>query len=314
VPQAARLRRHKNLRWRDIVAELIVAKIHIGFDNWAKCSFIEHLSSHHPDGTTMTETQIRFDDGAAYERMMGIWSGLAGAVFIDWLKPSPGLRWIDVGCGNGAFSELLVERCAPAEVQGIDPSAGQIDFARTRPAARLAKFGIGNAMALPFPDKSFDTATMALVIFFVPDPAKGVAEMARVVRPGGTAAAYAWDILGGGFPQEQLRVELRAMGIEPLNPPSVEASRIEAMRDLWRGAGFEAVETREITVQRTFADFEDFWEITLLGSSVAPTIAKLSAADVDRLKGQLRTQLPADAAGRITCSARANAVKGRVPA
>ena len=68
-------------------------------------------------------------------------------------------------------------------------------------------------MALPFPDDRFDAATMALVIFFVPDPAKGVAEMARVVRPGGIAAAYAWDILGGGFPQEPLRIELRAMGI-----------------------------------------------------------------------------------------------------
>jgi ubiquinone/menaquinone biosynthesis C-methylase UbiE len=262
----------------------------------------------------MTETQIRFDDGAAYERMMGIWSGFAGAIFLDWLKPSPGLRWIDVGCGNGAFSELLVEKCAPAEVQGVDPSAAQIDFARKRPAAHLAKFGIGNAMALPFTDRTFDAATMALVIFFVPDPAKGVAEMARVVRPGGTVAAYAWDILGGGFPQEPLRIELRAMGIAPVNPPSVEASRIEAMRDLWRGAGFDAVETREISVQRTFADFEDFWATNLLGPSLAPTLAAMSSAEIDGFKERVRAQVPADATGRITCNARANAVKGRVPA
>jgi len=262
----------------------------------------------------MTTTEIRFDDGAAYERMMGIWSGLAGAVFIDWLKAPQGWRWLDVGCGNGAFSEQLVNRCAPAAVQGIDPSQGQIDFARKRPAARLAKFEIGNAMALPFPDDSFDAATMALVIFFVPEPAKGVAEMARVVRPGGMVAAYAWDVLGGGFPQEPLRAELRKMGIESLNPPSVEASRIDAMRDLWRGAGLEAVETREIIVARTFADFEDFWDTTTLGASVAPTLAKMSAADRDRLKTALRARVPADAAGRVTLNSRANAVKGRVPA
>ena len=83
----------------------------------------------------MAECQIRFNDGAAYERMMGTWSRIAGAIFIDWLAPPSGLRWIDVGCGNGAFSELLVERCAPAEVQGIDPSEAQLAFARTRPAA-----------------------------------------------------------------------------------------------------------------------------------------------------------------------------------
>jgi len=146
----------------------------------------------------MPEPQIRFDDGAAYERMMGAWSRLAGDIFIDWLAPRSGLRWIDVGCGTGAFSELLVERCAPVEVQGIDPSEAQLAFARTRPASRLAQFRQGDAMALPFADDSFDAAIMALVIFFVPEPAKGVAEMVRVVGPGGTVATYAWDMEGGG--------------------------------------------------------------------------------------------------------------------
>jgi ubiquinone/menaquinone biosynthesis C-methylase UbiE len=113
-------------------------------------------------------------------------------------------------------------------------------------------------MALPFSEDAFDVAIMALVIFFVPDPAKGVAEMTRVVRPGGTIAAYAWDILGGGFTMEPLRIELREMGIKPLDPPSVEASRIEAMRDLWTGADLEAVETREITVQRHFRVLKNF--------------------------------------------------------
>src|SRR6266849_6664649 len=146
----------------------------------------------------MAEHQIRFEDGAAYERMMGAWSRLAGEVFLDWLAPPSGLRWIDIGCGSGALSELLVERCAPVEVHGIDPSEAQLAFARARPAARLAQFRQGDAMALPFAANSFDAATMALVIFFVPDPAKGVAEMVRVVGPGGTVATYAWDVLGGG--------------------------------------------------------------------------------------------------------------------
>ena len=74
----------------------------------------------------MPTNQIRFDDGAAYERYMGKWSQLAGETFLDWLAPKPGLRWLDVGCGNGAFTEMLVERCAPASVQGIDPSEAQL--------------------------------------------------------------------------------------------------------------------------------------------------------------------------------------------
>ncbi len=261
----------------------------------------------------MVESQIRFEDGLSYERYMGDWSQRVGSVFLHWLAAPSGLKWIDVGCGNGAFTELLAERCAPTEVNGIDPSEAQLDFARKRPAARLAKFDRGDAMALPFPADAFDVAVMALVIFFVPDPARGVAEMVRVVRPGGIVAAYAWDMFGGGFTLEPLRIEMRAMGVTPMNPPSVEASRIEAMRDLWRGAGLDAIETREITVQRTFADFEDFWTISLLGSSIRPTVAAMSPADTDLLKTRVRARLPADVAGRITYEARANAVKGRVP-
>jgi len=261
----------------------------------------------------MAETQIRYDDGAAYERAIGNWSRRLGSIFLDWLAAPSGLKWIDVGCGNGAFTELLVETCAPTLVNGIDPSEAQIDFARKRPAARLAKFDLGDAMALPFPVDAFDAATMALVIYFVPDPAKGVAEMARVVRPGGIVAAYAWDMLGGGFSLEPIRIEMRAMGLTVVSAPSSEASRIEALHDLWTRAGLDAVETRDIRVQRTFDDFEDFWTTGLLTPSARPTIAAMAPNDIELLKARVRARLPADATGRITYFARANAVKGRVP-
>jgi ubiquinone/menaquinone biosynthesis C-methylase UbiE len=261
----------------------------------------------------MAELQIRFDDGLSYERYMGDWSRRAGNIFLDWLSAPPGLKWIDVGCGNGAFTELIVERCAPIEVQGIDPSEGQLAFAQKRPAARVAKFSRGDAMSLPFPANTFDAAIMALVIFFVPDPAKGVAEMARVVRPGGMVAAYAWDIFGGGFTLEPIRIEMRAMGLTVLNPPSPEASRIDVLRDLWTRAGLNEVETREITVQRTFPDFEDFWTTSLSAPSMRSVIAATAPNDIDLLKARVRARLPADATGHITYSARANAVKGRVP-
>lgn len=261
----------------------------------------------------MQGQQIRLQDGAAYERAMGTWSRLVGDIFLDWLMPGPDLRWIDVGCGNGAFSQLLVDRCAPEEVQGIDPSEAQLSFARTRPAARLAQFQQGDAMALPFPDRRFDAAVMALVIFFVPEPAKGVAEMVRVVKPGGIVAAYAWDVMNDGMPQEAIRAEMREIGAEPLMPPSAEASRIERLRELWAGAGLEGVETREIVVARIFADFDDFWATSLLVANISSVIAALPAADVERIKEGARARLPPDAAGRITCTGRANAVKGRVP-
>jgi len=99
----------------------------------------------------MNPPKIRFDDGAAYEDFMGVWSRLAGDTFLHWLAPPAGWRWADVGCGNGAFTEMLVERCAPAAVHGIDPSDGQLAFARTRLAGAPVQLTLGDAMALPWP-------------------------------------------------------------------------------------------------------------------------------------------------------------------
>jgi ubiquinone/menaquinone biosynthesis C-methylase UbiE len=261
----------------------------------------------------MVQSQISYEDGAAYERMMGTWSRIAGEIFLDWLAPPPGLRWIDIGCGSGAFTQLLVERCAPAEVQGIDPSEAQLSFARARPAGRIAKFHRGDALKLPFGEDNFDVAVMALVIFFVPDPTKGVAEMSRVVRPGGTVASYVWDMMGGGHPLQLMHAELHAMGFTAPRPPRSDVSGVDELRSLWMNADLDAVEVREIAVQRTFADFEDFWTTSMMAATVSQTIAAMAPGDAGLLKMRMRARLPADAAGRITHGARANAIRGRVP-
>lgn len=261
----------------------------------------------------MAGPEIRFDDGAAYEQMMGIWSRFVGEVFLDWLRPPAGLRWIDIGCGNGAFTQLLAERCAPTEIQGIDPSEGQLAFARTRSSWGMAEFRQGDAMSLPFPKDRFDAAVMALVLVFVPDPAKGIGEMVRVVRPGGIVATYMWDMLGDGFPLDPILVEMRAMGLAPPRPPRIDASRMEALRTLWMDAGLDAVETREIPVQRTFADFDSFWTTKLKAPSIGPSVAAMASGDVEELKSRLRARLPADGEGRITYGARAHAIKGLRP-
>lgn len=261
----------------------------------------------------MTST-IRFDDGAAYERYMGKWSQLAGEAFLRWLNPPHHLRWLDVGCGNGAFTEMLVECCAPASVQGIDPSEEQLAYARTRPLLRDALFRQGDAMALPFPDACFDAAVMPLVIFFLTVPAKGVSEMARVVCGAGIVTAYGWDMADGGFPYDVLFREMRGMGLEVPAPPSPDASRRDRLHELWTAAGLDAIDTTEIVVERTFADFPAYWATILGSASVGRQLRALSTSDVATLQGRLSACLPADAAGRITYSARANAVKGYVPA
>jgi hypothetical protein len=96
--------------------------------------------------------------------------------------------------------------------------------------------------------------------------------MVRVVSLGGTVAAYAWDMAGVGFPLQPVQAELLAMGFAPVRPPRSDASKIDALQNLWTDAGLDSVETRKIEVQRTFADFDDFWATAMLGSTIGPTV------------------------------------------
>jgi ubiquinone/menaquinone biosynthesis C-methylase UbiE len=261
----------------------------------------------------MSSGTISFDDGSAYEQMMGTWSQLAGDVFVSWLASEPGLRWIDIGCGNGAFTQLLVDRCAPSEVYGIDPAEGQLVFARARSATQLARFSKGDAMALPFPDNRFDAAVMALVIFYAPDPARAVSEMVRVVKPGGTVSTYIWDILEGLSPTGPVQAEMQAMGVAPLSPPSLAASRMDALHSLWTQTGLDDIRSGEITVTRDFNSFDDFWTTNLLQPSIGKPVAAMTQIAQDQLKSRARGRLSIASDGHVSCSARANAITGRKP-
>jgi SAM-dependent methyltransferase len=253
--------------------------------------------------------QIRFDDGSTYERSIGEWSRLVGERFLDWLALGPGLRWLDVGCGTGVFSGLVAERAAPAAVNGVDPSAQQLAFARQRLAS--GDFREGNAMALPYSGGAFDAAAMALVIAFVPVPAKGVEEMVRVVRPGGTIAAYMWDY-GGALPHDPVPALAQAFGATFPRPPNTAVAELGTLRALWESAGLEKVEAVRFEVKRRFADFDDFWDATAAIASISPMLAQLSEAQLAKLKAQVRERVSDDPAGGVSRPASVNAVKGRV--
>lgn len=261
----------------------------------------------------MEPVRTNYTDGEAYERMMGRWSRVAGEQFLDWLGPAAGLRWLDVGCGTGVFTELVLSRCAPAKIHGVDPSDEQLDYARTRVPAGAVEYSKGEAQLLPFDDDAFDVVVMALAINLVPEPVDAVAEMARVTARGGLIGTYMWDIPGGGITMEPIHKALAEIGV-PSPIFGAGATTAQAMQSLWEQAGLTDIATTRIDVPVSFESFDAFWSAnTAMANTVSRAMAPLPAAEIEKLKDRLRATLPTDRDGRIAYGSFANAVKGRVP-
>jgi SAM-dependent methyltransferase len=252
--------------------------------------------------------------GDAYEPYVGRWSRLVACGLVEWLGMPPGSRWLDVGCGTGALCETILAAASPAEVLGVDRSEGYVAYARERVRADRVRFEVGDACQLPVPDGVFDAAVSGLVLNFVPEPARMVAEMARAARRGGRVAVYVWDYAG--------RMELMrhfwdaAVALDPGARALDEGVRFpicrpEPLAELWRGAGLASVETRAIDVLTVFGDFGDYWTPFLGGQAPAPGYA-MSLGEERRaaLRDRIRAGLPIRADGSIHLTARAWAVRG----
>ncbi len=262
----------------------------------------------------MAETKISFDDGAAYERFMGRWSRTVGDIFLQWLAPPPNVRWLDLGCGTGAFTELVLDNCSPGEIVAVDPAKAQIEQVRRLPLAQRADFQVADAMALPFPDGNFDIVASALVINFIPERAKALAEMHRVARPGGVVTGYVWDFSSGLSPNARVQRAVRSIGGNLPPIAGTADSTLDRLHAMFAAAGLTDIATTMIDVEQTYRDFDDFWDAqTPSFMPAAKAIAALPENERARLRDSVRAGLPTNTDGSVTHSARANAIKARVP-
>lgn len=263
----------------------------------------------------MTEqTKEAWNSGDAYDGWVGRWSRSVAAQFIDWLAMPRGLRWIDVGCGTGALTELIMRSCEPVSVVGIDRAEAFVAVARSRISDPRAAFEVGDATSLPWQDESVDAAVSGLVLNFVPDGAAMVREMRRVTRPGGCVAAYVWDYAGG---MQMMRYFWDvAIALNPNDASLDQAERFPIckpgpLRMLFEEEGLMQVSTRAIDIPMVFRDFDDFWTPFLWKQGAAPTyLAKLEPAMQHRIRDELKARLPVQPDGTITLGARAWAVQG----
>ncbi len=252
--------------------------------------------------------------GAAYEPYVGRWSRLVTRQFLPWLRLGPGRRWLDVGCGTGVLTRAIVELAGPREVVGVDPSTGFVAYASARVVDSRVHFDVGDARSLPFESQGFDVVVSGLVLNFVPDPARGLAEMTRVARPGGTVAAYVWDYAGA---MQMMRYFWdAAVALDPLALELDEGRRFPicqpaALRGLFETAGLTGLEATAIEVPTGFRDFDDYWSPFLGGQGPAPSyVASLDDSRRGILREQIRAALPIASDGSINLNARAWAIRG----
>lgn len=252
-------------------------------------------------------------DGAAYERYVGRWSRLVAREFLAWLAVPPGSRWLDVGCGTGALSRLILQCAEPAAVQGVDRAPDYVAYAREQVRDARARFDVGDVHRLPV-DTVCDAVVCGLVLNFLPQPQLAVREMARVTRAGGTVAAYVWDY--AGKMQFMRHFWNAAVALNPLALELDEGRRFplcrpQALADLFGEVGLGAVEVRAVEVATDFHDFDDYWSPFIGGQGPAPTYA-ISLGEEQRtaLRERLRQSLPFALDGSIPLVARAWAVRG----
>ncbi len=206
---------------------------------------------------------------------MGRYSQPLATEFLAATGVQPGWHALDVGCGPGALTVQLVERLGSAAVTAIDPSESFIEAIR----ARLPEVDVrrGVAEQLPFPDNSFDLALTQLVVLFMADPVAGLAEMARVTRPGGVVGACVWDHAGGGGPLSLFWDAVR--GLDPLarDESAFAGSRGGHLVELFESAGMHRLDSSLLSVRVRFESVDEWWEPYTLGVGPAGDyVAQLS--------------------------------------
>jgi ubiquinone/menaquinone biosynthesis C-methylase UbiE len=247
-----------------------------------------HMRSASADATLPPIT-FNAQNAEAYEQVMGRWSQRLAPLLIRFGGLADGERVLDVGCGTGSLS-LTVPRLADvATVTGVDVGTAYLDFATARNSDPRVTFREADARALPFETGSFDRVFSMLVLQFIPDFARAVAELRRVVRPGGTVTAATWDTFSG-LPHIRLMWDIATV-LDPLQKRANyhPLTQTGGMAAAWQDAGLVDVEQTSLLFRIEFSCFDEYWAPFATGEGPpGQFVARLSQPVRERLRDELR--------------------------
>jgi SAM-dependent methyltransferase len=268
--------------------------------------------------SNLTEAEAKmFAVSTGYERFMGRWSRLLAPAYIAFAGVKNGDRVLDVGSGTGSLAAAIETSMPASEVVGIDPSEGFIAYAQKNAKSNRLHFEVGDAQALKFNDGSFDNTLALLVMNFIPDHNKAIAEMRRVTRAQGTVSACVWDYGAGMqmlrfFWDEAVSLD---PAIEPQDERHMKLSQQGALAQLWRNAGLINIKEEPLGIDQAYSSFNDYWEPFTKGAGPGGAyVVSLSEGRRQQLEARMRKRLLGDRQdGPFTLSARAWCARGEVP-
>jgi SAM-dependent methyltransferase len=238
-------------------------------------------------------SEFNVRNAAGYEQLMGRWSQRLAPLFIDFAGVADGEKILDVGCGTGSLTFALAGSADLSEIAAIDYSPVFVEEAIRRNTDPRINIRQADACALPFEDGTFDRALALLVLHFVSEAGKAVAEMRRVVRPGGVVAATVWDHLGG-MPGMRMMVDTvaalseagRALRARYCFQPMMQPGEIKTT---FVEQGLVDVTEAELMIRMDYASFDDYWAPIAAGEGpLGKYMAALDAAERARTSAAVR--------------------------
>jgi len=228
---------------------------------------------------------------------------LVPAIFGAWppvllrlVSPSPGERVLDLACGTGIVARLALESVGSSgRVVGLDLSPGMLTVARSIPSPKgRIEWREGDALAIPFPNGSFDIVTCQLGLQFFPDRAKGVREMKRVLVPKGRLGVLVWRSIryspGFAVLEQALEHNAGSDAAKFMRSP-FSLSDAQELRNLLREAGFVHPTVRIGIGTVRFQSVDEFVSLYVKGTPLSTLVSHMDERSYSTMVDAVRVGL-----------------------
>lgn len=203
------------------------------------------------DETAVQEYYNRW--ASVYDWMWKRYTTKSLSVLKRWMKAAPGRTLLDVGCGTGAFEQMLAEDYPGLEMVGVDISENMLTIAREKLASHPnVSFMQATASTLPFDDSRFDRVVSASALHYFEDPSAALAEMRRVLTPDGRLIIVDWC-------RDYLACQIYDRVLSRFDPAYQKCYTQRELHDLLTGAGFKPV-------RATRFRFDMVWGLMVTGA------------------------------------------------